>query len=512
MIVLEYNLDRERKKILKLLDSVTLNKSSQEVQFSDITVDFTGSTIEELPYNYQELRVWEVGSDLDITKGKLLYTGYMDGNRLPRMVNTIEDVRMEVTMLSPKAMTTRRYASASGTYYLTDLFTIILQPLIEDGFTIEEINIGVHVKTANYFLQTIESIMNDLSHTYNFFWYIDEKKGIYITDVNKMINKESKMLLKGKVENMLNIQPTVKSFNYFNTLNIKNARVYCEGYSQRGEWVYYSNVYPIVDNLTFNKEDAIVFKSPIDTNKENFKKICLEKEWNVLNVLTIISDTLDLYIDYDVGNDILTFSNGIVFDDEDTTNAIIVLTRDVFFKNLITGFKWNVNKENIYRIASESMLKYQTVKMFYTQEIEKCKGIISESGIVENVIDVDGKWFTRKELIEYCRNLMTSNGNQTTDVQITFDKDKDFKVGDLIEIDMPEFLTNGKFIITSISESHATGEDLFTLKLKNSKFQSDYIDFFRSSQKMDSEDNYNITNVVEYQEESVNEIFEEVLQ
>lgn len=511
MIVLEYNLDRERKKILKLLDSVTLNKSSQEVQFSDITVDFTGSTIEELPYNYQELRIWEVGEDLDINKGRLLYTGYMDGNRLPRMVNTIEDVRMEVTMLSPKAMTTRRYVSASGTYYLNDLFTIILHPLIEDGFIIKEINIGTHVKTANYFLQTIESIMNDLSHTYNFFWYIDETKGIYIIDVNKLMDKESKFLIKGKVENMLNIQPTVKSFNYFNAINIKNARVYCKGYSQRGDWSYGSNTYPIVDTLTFNKDDMVTFKNPLDFNKDNLKKICLEKNATTLNVLTFTTENRDLYIDYNSNNDTLTFSNGIVYDDQDTTNAVMVLVRDVFYNNLITGFRWNVNKENIYRISSESMLKYQTAKMYYTQEIEKCKGIISESGIIENVIDVNGKWFTKKELIEYCRSLMTSNGNQTTDVQITFDKDKNFKVGDLLEIDMPEFLTKGKFIITSISESHVTGEDLYTLKLKNSKFQSDYIDLFRSSQKMDSEENYDITNVVEYQEESVNEIFEEVL-
>lgn len=511
MIVLEYNLDRERKKILKLLDSVTLNKSSQEVQFSDITVDFTGSSAEELPYNYQELRIWEVGEDLDISKGKLLYTGYMDGNRLPRMVNTIEDVRMEVSMLSPKAMTTRRYVSASGTYYLTDLFTIILQPLLQDGFTIKEIDVGTHIKTANYFVQTIESIMNDLSHTYNFFWYIDEQKGIYITEVNKLMGKESKMLIKGAVENMLNIQPTVKSFNYFNAINIKNARVYCNGFNQDGGWNYQSNTYPMVETLQFNKEDNITFKHPFDIDKDNLKKLCLENNETMLFPFQLSSNTKDLFIRYNLSDDSLTMSNGIVFDDQDTTNAIIILTRDPFFNNLIIGFRWNVTSEKIFRIASSSMLKYQTVKMYYTQEIEKCKGIISDSGIVENVIDVNERWFTRKELIEYCRSLMTSNGNQTTDVQISFDKDKGLKIGDMVEIDMPEFLTVGNFIITSISESHTTGDDLYTLKLKNSKFQTNYLDFFRSPQGIESESNYDITNIVEYQEESINEVFEEVL-
>jgi hypothetical protein len=506
MIVLEYNLDKENKKILKALDSMTLTKSSEEVQFSNIKVDFTGSTANELPYNYQELRIWEVGEDLDITKGELLYTGYMDGNNLPKMVNTIQDVTMEVSLLSPKAMATRRYVSANGTYYLEDLLRVVLEPLVEDGFVIKEINVGTHIKTANYFLETIETILNDLSNFYNFFWYINEKKGIYIRSIDYLMGQDAKMLIEGKVENMMSIQPTVEAYDYFNTINIKNARVYCFGYTKDG-YVYGSNEYPITDTLIINQNDEVTFNNPIDLNPENLKKLCEEYGRTTLSPFIALGSST-YQITYSKETNSLTIPSTIVYDGQDTTNASIVLKKDSFYDYLITGFKWLGSKTTFSYIQSDSMLKYQKVKLYDTNEIEKCKNIISKSGIIEEVIDVNAKWFTRKELIDYAKNLITSNGNQTTDIQIIFDKDKGLDVGDLLEVNMPEFLTEGKFVITSISEQHNANDDLYTIKLKNSKFQSNYLDLFRSTSSLENDANYDISTFANYSEESINEIIE----
>ena len=77
-------------------------------------------------------------------------------------------------------LATLRTIILSGTYKLNDLILEILQPLIDDGFEIEEMEVTDRTITINYPLNTVEYCMNNLSNKFNFWWFIDEYKKIHI--------------------------------------------------------------------------------------------------------------------------------------------------------------------------------------------------------------------------------------------------------------------------------------------------------------------------------------------
>ena len=229
-----------------------------------------------------------------------------------------------------------------------------------------------------------------------------------------------------------------------------------------------------------------------------------------LIVLSLTGSNVNYNIGYYQGQGTLELPNGVVFDDEDTDGATVILKRDSMFKSLITGFTWKGNKVSLTEIWSDCMLKYQVFRMTDSIEIEKCKGIISESGIVESTVDVNEKWFTKRELIDYCRNLISSNNNQISELEMCFDEDYGFKVGDLINVNMPRFFTKSTFIITSIQETIDSFKKDFVIEMANSNITENYINLFRSSKTQEDDEKYDILNIVEYSNEEIVERYEVV--
>lgn len=512
MIIAEYNLNQNTKKKLKLLDNLELKKSSQEVQFSSLKADYTGGTKEELPYTYQEIRIWEVDEDLNLENGNLLFTGFLDEYTLPKMVNENDDMTLEISLLSPMQLATNRYVSANGIYMLSELLEKIFQPLVDDGFELKEINITDIRLQVNYFIEAIETIANDLSNKCNFYWYIDEHKYIYVISIQRLLSRTPKLELEGKVNGLYGITPKVEANNYFNTINVKNVRVYCAGIKSNGNMTTSSSIdpvtYSLLNKLVFNNGDEITFENPIDFSITGIKNRLSEGTLNELKLLWFSNDNIDYIISYSDSDGKISLPSGVVYSDEDTSNATIILQRDSFFNELITGFKWNGSKTSFDFVFSDMMLKYQTFKILHSEEIEKCKGIISNTGIIETMIDLNETWYIRKELIEYCRNLMSANGNQTTDVTLEFDKRQNLSIGDLVSVNMPEFMTAGTFIITAIKETEYGNDYNCKIELKNSKITSNFIDLFRNKSNQNIESKYNIINLVELNEDNIIEKYE----
>ena len=161
----------------KVIDGYDINESSREVKFSNIKIDFTDKTILDLPYKYQEIQLVDVDNEYNINK--VIYTGYVSNFILPNMKNEHEYRELEIELLSPLAMATVRTVDAVGTYDLEDLIIELVQPLINDGFILKQMNVGTHQATVNYLSETVESALNKLSNKYNFWWYIDQNKNIY---------------------------------------------------------------------------------------------------------------------------------------------------------------------------------------------------------------------------------------------------------------------------------------------------------------------------------------------
>lgn len=223
MIGLIYN-----NKVFKILDNFGFTQSNNEVTFNDVKIDFTGYTLLDMPLKYQEIQIKKCDEKQDIlTEGDVLFFGYVDSIELGIMKNDNEDRELTITLLSPLKLATVRTTTVNGTYILSEAITRILEPLINDGFTITEMNIDNIQVLINYTMQTIESAMNDLCSKRNLFWFIDENKNIKVNSISYLFGQNAyKEITSSEGENgLLDIEPTIEAVDYANVINIKNARL-----------------------------------------------------------------------------------------------------------------------------------------------------------------------------------------------------------------------------------------------------------------------------------------------
>ena len=91
-----------------------------------------------------------------------------------------EDRKLTINMLSPLKMAQVRCVTLIGSYSVKNAINRVLQPLIDDGYNIEEFNVGNEEITLNFVLEPIEYCMNAIGHKSRIYWFIDEKKNIYV--------------------------------------------------------------------------------------------------------------------------------------------------------------------------------------------------------------------------------------------------------------------------------------------------------------------------------------------
>lgn len=489
-------------KKFKIIDSYTLNTSSRQVTFTDINIDFTNKTLEDLPIKYQEVQIKQ--------DEKVIYTGYVNSFRLPSMKLSDREFReLEINLLSPMQMATNKVVTIIGTYTLQEVIKRALSPLILDGFEIKSLNVREGQKTVNFLMQTTEFVMNSLSNSESLWWYIDENKGIYINSIDYQFGLSPKLTLTHdkKIDGLLSITPSVEAINYANVINVKNARVYFNSwyYSNYDEKLNYK---PLFDTKVLKKGDSIDFKYPIDISE---KTIRIVKEMDN-NSETVTYDSFYLQLGnykeffISLNEDKYIISNNISFSDENKKE--IVLRRDDFYKNLITGFTYEGDSEvEILIIKSQTALEYRTMKFVNSQEIELNKGKITTSGVIEKTVDMNERWFFSDNLVTEVRSLMSINSNQTNILTLEFDKNKNLNIGDIVNIDLPKFLTKGKYIITDIVYIYSNVET-WEITLRSSDILENYINLFREKEKQEINEQIETVVISEYVEEKMNEIHE----
>lgn len=489
-------------KKFKILNEYSLNTSSRQVTFSDLTIDFTDKTLNDLPIKYQEVQIKK--------NNTVIYTGYVNSFTLPSMKQSDNEFReLEINLLSPMQMATNKVVTITGTYKLTDVIERAFSPLILDGFEIKELNVRNGQKTVNFLMQTTEFVMNSLSNSESLWWYIDENKGIHVNAIDYQFGLLPKMNLTHdeKVEGLLSITPCVEAVNYANVINVKNARVYFSSWY----YSYYDsklNNKPIFEAKTLKKGDTIDFKYPIDISEETIKKVKESDKHSRLteyyNFDIILSNNKEYSIAL-IENE-YKISPGISFSEND--KEIIVLKRDDFFKNLITGLTYNGDQQvTIQTLKSETALEYKTMKFVNSQEIELNKGKITKSGVIEKTVDMNERWFFADDLVSEVRSMMYNNSNQTNILKLEFDKNKDLSIGDIIRVDLPKFLTQGEYIITDITFTHSSVEN-WNITLRSSDVLENFIDLFREKEKQENNEQVETVIISEYVEEKINEIHE----
>lgn len=494
---------RWNNKDYRIIDSIEIKKSSREVTYTDLKLDFSKCTMEDLPYAQQEVQI----IDKD---GELKFTGFVSDYKLPELKKIITpEKELNLSLYTPRQMTTIRTVTIMRTAMLSEIITQVLMPLYQDGFVLKTLNIEDRSVTLKLISKTIEEVLNYLSNKYSLYWNINEFKEIEIDDINYLFNKVPKKTIniknyKQQINGFLSISPTVDNLDYANIINIKNARI------------FYDNTQQV--NVTLKNGDRIDFENPIDISLATAERIvgalAVNQTTTCINLELIYNGSSQAYIEcgFNTDGEILPGINVKDIATDDSTGALFVLTMDSTFKNLATGITYKgENTITVNSIRSQTFLRYANMRLINWQEIEQNEGKITTSGQIEKVLDVENGWFTVQELIEYIRNTFINNNKYTNQITLKYDKENDIKIGDRIDIDLPEYFTEGIFIVTAINESkEANNPTNYSVELRNTNLLENYIDLFRNSSDTEEQDSQIETEyVVEYSgENTINEIHE----
>lgn len=497
---------------LKLIGKYQTKKSSREVTFNSISVDFTGYSIESLPYKYQEVQLKN--------NNKIQFTGYVNKFKLPSMKLEDEDRELEIELLSPMAMATHRTFNAIGTFRLKRLVEIIAQPLIDDGFVLKEVNIADHQVTTNFLTATCEDGFNKISNKYNIFWYIDESKNIYINDISYLMNSKPKVVYNNRWDGLFKIEPSIEATDYYNEINFTNFRMYSISNSDSN----YPISYPLIsNNLKIKNGDEVYFEYPVDINPKNIKRVSDELSGSQSRYFTNVGlgftghdsnrndKSFKIYVD---GETLVVPNNVQIGNSNSETQKDFELILDSFFTNLVKGFRYNGSTTitEISGIYSCTALPWTRLKIIHNKEIERMKGIISDTGIVEKTIDLKEQWHTYNEMLEIAKSYLKINRTKVDKVNLGIDKDYNLFPGDLIRINKPNFYINDDFIITDITESIDFNEEIeYNISVRNANYFDNFIDLFRKTETQEIEEKTYVLTTSQYEESNIYEEHEEIL-
>ena len=271
-------------------------------------------------------------------------------------------------------------------------------------------------------------------------------------------------------------------------------------------------------NKIIKNGDTIEFDNPIIVDEDQLRTYINESEntsgFSLSLGIRLLDKTYKYYSiginknEEDENYDKYITKGSITFSDDNGEEGEIVLQRDRFYSNLITGFKWNVDSTaTIENIRSDNALRYTTMKFVYTQEIEKLKGIISDSGQIEKTIDFSNKWTTLNQLVNYARSLMVQNSNVVNKVQLEYDKNPNLRIGDIVDIQLSSFYTEGNFAVKEIDYTYKNEiEQNWKITLKSADLISTYIDIFRPNETEETQDKIDTVILSEFIEEKIKEI------
>lgn len=481
----------------KIINSIELEKSSRELKYTDIVIDFRGGRLEDLPVYFQELQVLDKNN-------KVIFTGYVESYKLPTLnkINGIQN-ELSITLMTPRGILTRKTVTIVTTDKVLNVINRVLQPLYNEGYILKDYNLDDKAITVSLIARTIEDCMKNLSTVLGFWWYINEKKEIYIYSIDYLFNKPVTKSIninnyKDELKGFISIKPLVEGSDYANIINLKNARIFYN--------IFQNNV-----SITMKKGDTLEFENPVDISYETAKRLNADNffagtEMAVDNLRVFIDDSSEAYVTSGLNTsgeikDGINYKNIGKTDDE---NKMFTLVMDSMFTNLATGLKYNgENNITITSIFSETALRYSTVKLINWHEIEISKGKITQTGQIEKTIDANEKWFTVQEAINFIRNKFIENNKTTNQIILVLDKDNNIEIGDRIEINLPELYTVGNFIVTDIKQSKTGNNPVnYTIELRNTAVTENYANLFQDELTSEEQTNQIDTEyIVEYAEE-----------
>lgn len=495
----------------------TISDSSRETKYSDIEIDFRGKAETLLPIQYQEIKIIQID---DEDNEVLFFTGYADNVEYPKFSFEDQPFLLTIGLLSPYAYASKRTVQLEiNNVALYTAISTVLAPLIADGFTIEENGLDTD-KYVNeiYQSETVEKIMNYLANKFNFVWYIDKDKKIYLKKINTLKGQEPTLLITDTERNYLkSIKPLKNIVDYANKLTIKNAIVFS-----------YQQLVPV--GTVLNDGETYMFKYPISISENSCFRLDRFAEVGPNETYAFCLNTgTDTYcITIDLDAETITFDSEIGIDgqDNDTAGIKILLVADVLDNTKITGFKWVAASETVTTdfsgLSAYSLSSLKPYKSVYidANEIDLIKTNLSTTGTIEKIIDTFGKYFTYEELENYAISLFSQNNTKTNEIDCVFKgktSDSDFidvldklSITNTISVNLPTFKIEGTFIITERKQKINKETMELTISARNINLNENYIDLFRYTLQQENTDQQENTYVTFYSQDNKTVVSKEI--
>ncbi len=464
-------------KDFKIEQEVSFRKSSRETRFDDIRIDFTGFTLDDRPIKWQEVQLVEE----DVVK----YYGYVENISVDRFDTPFQRTFLDIGLMSPRSFLSVRTTSASGVSVpLNTAVENILQPLINEGFTIEQNELPNVEINYVFTFKKIEKILNELGKDNNFYWFVDEQKKIYLKSLSFLEQQEANTFDEFK----FSLKPSISAVDYCNVVNLKNQLIFREKEMLAGRTIVPGETY----NLPF----------PISISERTGRRLAVQDQvssagHNLFRFSFVISgDTVIYQIFYDTVAQEIVVLGDIGIDGEDDKNLLLVT--DAFNKTLITGFKTRDDFVTITLndIKTESALARTSTVYTDINEVNKQKDKSSPSGRVEKTIDLKDQFLTARDSLELAKTELLNQSSATDEIEVFFRipiadatqlTDK-FLPLTKVSANFPEYLTEGEFIITDTDYIQTNEIVEFSFVAKNVNLVENFIDLYREREEDNEEE------------------------
>ena len=460
----------------KIEKEVSFRKSSRETRFDDIRIDFTGFTLDDRPIKWQEVQL--------IEEGVVKYYGYVENVSVDRFDTPFQRTFLDIGLMSPRSFLSVKTTSASGVSVpLNTAVENILQPLINEGFTIEQNELTNVEINYTFTFKKIEKILNELGKDNNFYWFVDEQKKIYLKSLSFLEQQEANTFDEFK----FSLKPSISAVDYCNVVNIKNQLVF----NTKDQFI----------NTTLRKGENYTFEFPISISERTGRRLAVEEQGvdRSYFLLRIFVGGGTQHIRYTIDGGLETDAP-IGIDGVDGQDFPFLLVPDAFNKTLITGIKIGddapVNSYNIEKIFSESCLVRTSSIYANASEINAQKDKSSPSGRIERTIDLKDQFITKRDSLELAKTELLKQSSGTDEIEVFFRipvadatqlTDK-FLPLTKVSANFPEYLTKGEFIITDTDYIQTNEIVEFSFVAKNVNLVENFIDLYREREEDNEEE------------------------
>lgn len=457
-----------------IINIPTLTESSREVQYSDLTIDFRGQDESMLPIQYQEVQV--------LKDSEVVLTGYVDSIEFDEINSLHQPLILHISLITPYGYTTKRtILKTIDAVPLNLAIEMVLEPLLLDGYTIEVNELNGNLVSEIFQQETVEKCMNYLGNKFNFVWNIDKNKKIYLYNTSSIEARPSMFTINAENSCYVEkIKPSKNVVDYANQIVVKNAfliggqdLVPATTVLRQGQTYTFKYPISIAENSCFRISDFAGGPTPINY-----------AFWLETNI-----GLYQIVINLDIKT--FTFASQIGFagQDDNVAGKKILLIRDNSEPTKIIGFVWNVASETVSLCFSNSSINPIIFNFVDPAEINKIKGKLNTSGVIEKIVNANGKYFIYDELLNFIRNIFRQNNNETSSVDATFKgriNDNAFinileklEIFNAFSVNLP--FIKGSFTITDLIKQFDRETITVDVKARTSNFNENFADIYRES-------------------------------